>query len=416
MYRFVLPSEHLHQEHLKIVHACFGTEEFTTFCGLRKHRSIFAPSDTGASSSLVERFRQMFNGDWSSKVWQHFCCSPSARPGDARRPCCASQADAQRKMELIFGEFSEECLWDRIGNSTKKWCETPRVSGPLGFLSSVHNTLPQAVVSGWGRSVGDGHDGDDVVVRADDDPRVKTSKRQGQSAKLFRDARSKHALLRACVVYRPIRGLVSEFFQVECEATLKAAGQACADLLKELRTRRGVQVEGTLLGRIVREGGKMEETKLNIEKLFESDSVLSDASLFAGDTNYLTENRALLLKARSSYEHRIVEPLADEGSFFQLVRLAEAQTDENRERIGSGCMSKNSCCCDVFVRRVRTRTQNRWQPILEEPACHKGILWLADSSPVITIVNCELLHAAFNNMLIGVWWKTSIEQMIAVRS
>ena len=56
------------------------------------------------------------------------------------------------------------------------------------------------------------------LVHRDDDPRAKQLKRQKAASNFFASGNYHDELLRASAVYRPVRGLLSEFFKTKRQA------------------------------------------------------------------------------------------------------------------------------------------------------------------------------------------------------
>ena len=403
VYRFVLPAPQYAQQHTELIRICLGDADIETLEGVKTKRPAF--QSNGDDSSAISRFCAMFNGNWNAKTWEHYCCkTPTA--GGGRIACCSSPEKARTKMRASWGELSSAVLFDRLGDSTKAWCETPRVAGPMSLLTAVHSSLPQAVLQGWAGAAAEAGDSGSEEVRRDDDPRIKTLKRQKRVVGFFQSGCSHDELLRGSITFRPIRRLLSEFFKTEHEATVASAGAEAVDALKEVRSASGMVCDAanTLLGRIVCEGGRVLDTKREIELLFDDRvSALARVDLFIG-RDVLAENRAALLKCCSSFEHRLKDPLLDPGSFFQCTRLNEAEAGPAQEQLGdqlAETFRKCERCCDLFTRRALRRTRGRWKPLVQSRAFRRGVRWLGNTSPVVTIVNCELSHAAFSNKLRG---------------
>ena len=72
-------------------------------------RGNFASPEFGAKeAAFVDDLMRMFNGDWTSERWQHYCC----RSADDRRPCCSTVVQARKKAQRLHGGRHTAC---RVG-------------------------------------------------------------------------------------------------------------------------------------------------------------------------------------------------------------------------------------------------------------------------------------------------------------
>ena len=263
-------------------------------------------------AAIGHEFLQMFNGDWSSKQWQHFC----VKGENDRRPCCSSIEESRSKLLKSMSAMHNISVFDKLREGTNKWAESPRRCSKTSILVHCHESFPQASSSWTKRKRGENDADTSSDEHAGDDFSLRTRKRKRKACKFWSFPRLACVLSGAAISTKPIRLLLSKCFAAEKEARIRSS------LRVPLPKR-------TLLTEFVCAGGHFDQCVGDIEDLLQTDSPL--LKVCSQTQRNMTRNRGMVLKARASVEWRLMQHVKRRTGYFQTVCVVDEGDDVQRQ-------------------------------------------------------------------------------------
>ena len=215
---------------------------------------------------------QLFNGDWSQPVPQHYCYKMATRTA-----CCPSPVVAKRKMKVACRAVIQP-LWSRVAaGATKKWCEPARAASATSFLANCHDLMRSATAP-W-RSQPAEADGEDSgsEVRADEDPTRSRKKREHKAGRFWGRRCTAPVLLALSICASPVRKFLGRVFGAERNARLFSAGGGVQ--AKVISQGLGPPDGHTYLRSFVMNGGHVDSTADSLKELLSENSPLMRCSL-----------------------------------------------------------------------------------------------------------------------------------------
>ena len=399
--RGVAPPEEFEAQHREIVSASLTQDQgdWSLFSLRHPDKKELGLKEQG----MVDEMLKYHNGDWSSLTWVHYCC----RSKTDRRPCCISVEQARSRLLDSMQAVSNEVVWNKLAEGTKKWCESPRRCSKLALLTAVHSTFPQAVERAWG-GLKRGREEESSEEHVTDAYEVKKQKRKGKAVKFWKEQKKGTLLCAIGVATRPIRRLLSKHFAAEKEARVRAS-------LGDPNT------SPSLMGQFSRQGGHLDQAIEQLESLLNDDSPLLRKHC-SGSENMLNVNRGMVLRGLGALKYRLVRRLQRKTSIFACIDAIDGGNDASQD-FTQALMQSKVCCLEAFWER---RVRRKWEKSAKsEPPIQPGsqmkpgecfskqMAWVANKPPLYMISAMETNHADMANKLRGsAWWKQGLLPLV----
>ena len=258
---------------------------------------------------------EMFNGDWTQPVWEHYCCRNGAAD---RRPCCRSIDQSRWKMRMRMHAALSKSQLLKTKDGTKKWGESMSACRTYSFFTQCHDTWGQAIQV-WDSRGGDGGDGGSSESEHRDDALpLRNRKRKKKAVKFWNKKGTKRLVTSLALISRPLMNVLYAIYHVEKLARLRTAAQ--------------VDVAGPSLlgGKFLAADGFFAAAEAELEQLLAPTSGLLHESC-THDAADVAESRAALLRAMASLKFRILDRTRRKGSFYDCVAAVDANTQECAE-------------------------------------------------------------------------------------
>ena len=396
--RCVHPPRDLHKQHEEILkHSVDEGVVHSLYTITGDEREEFGKKE----AAIGHTFLKLFNGDWSSRQWQHFC----VKGENDRRPCCSTIAESRTKLLNAMSAMHNICVFDKLSEGTIKWAETPRRCSKTSVLVHCHDSFPQAAAAWLKRKSGDAAD-TSSDEHAGDEFSLRTRKRKRKACKFWSTPFVASMLTGVAISTKPIRVLLSKCFAAEKEARVRSS------------LRSPIQKQ-TIITEFASAGGHFDDAVGELEAL------LSDASpllkLCSTADRDVTRNRGMVLRARGSVHWRLMRFVKRRTGYFQTVCVVDSNNDMDRQAFWSHLSTVGKCCLDVFGTRLKRRLQHGFDnheiscvdQLIPDSTLGKAIRWSASTPPLLMISSRETDHANLSNKLKAKkWWKQGLLPLV----